>query len=350
MIKPGRQPVYFMLLPRTLLLDVAGPAEALRMANRYQNGVQFDLHYIGPCSDVQTSIGLFLKKLAPLPRSLPDGAIIVLAGTVDEPSHSSAASNLKETNRHNESLERAQSAVIKWLCRVVRPSHRLVFICSGALLAARAGLLDQRACTTHHSDCKDLRALAPTAKVLDNRIFVVDGNICTSAGVTAGLDLMLHLISQIAGPLCAVTVARNMVVYLRRTGADPQLSPWLESRNHIHEAVHRAQDALTADPAHPWTLEELAAVANTSSRNLTRLFVKYAHVNPLEYTHRLRIAMARELLANSQLDMEHVAERAGFGSSRQLRRVWRKYNTLPPNRSRYSATGDTAYGARTRLG
>ena len=336
-----RQQVYFVLLPQTLLLDVAGPAEALRMANRSQNSVRFDLHFVGPCADALTSVGLVLKKIAPLPRWLPSDAMIVLAGTVDDPIRANAPFGPSRKVRNDKSLLQSQLVVINWLRRVVRPTHRLVFVCSGALLAARAGLLDKRACTTHHSDCEELRALAPTARVLDNRIYVVDGNIHTSAGVTSGLDLMLHLISQIAGPLCAVAVARNMVVYLRRTGADPQLSPWVDGRNHIHQAVHRAQDAITADPAHPWTLEELGAIANTSPRNLARLFNRYVRTNPLEYIHRIRIALAREMLTNAQLDVEHVAMRAGFGSSRQLRRVWRKYYALPPSHSRSLATRET---------
>jgi len=337
MSEPNPQPVFFVLLPQTLLLDVAGPAEALRMANRYQKEVRFEVRFVGPSSEASTSIGLLLTRLAPLPAALPEDAMIVVAGTVEEPIEQGEVQDPWAAKKAEELVHQAESAVVDWLRRSVRPGHRLVFICSGALLAARAGLLDRRSCTTHHSDCARLQALAPTAKVLDDRIFVVDGNVCTSAGVTAGLDLMLHVVSETVGPVCAVAVARNMVVYQRRSGADPQLSPWLEGRNHLHPAVHRVQDAITANPAHGWTLEELASLATTSPRNLTRLFAKHAAVNPLEYIHNLRIALARELLANSQLDLERVAERAGFGSSRQFRRVWRKYNALPPGRARSGA-------------
>jgi transcriptional regulator GlxA family with amidase domain len=340
MSEPRVQPVYFVLLPQTLLLDVAGPAEALRMANRYQKEVRFDVRFVGPCAEASTSIGLHLTRLAPLPGSLPDDAMVVVAGTVDAPASQGDGPSLLAAKQAVALVRQAEVEVVDWLRRSVGfgdRGHRLVFICSGALLAARAGLLDRRSCTTHHSDCARLQALAPSAKVLDDRIFVVDGNVCTSAGVTAGLDLMLHVVSETVGPVCAVAVARNMVVYQRRSGADPQLSPWLEGRNHLHPAVHRVQDAVTANPAHAWTLEALASLANTSPRNLTRLFAKHAGVNPLEYIHNLRIALARELLANSQLDLEHVAERAGFGSSRQFRRVWRKYNALPPGRARTGA-------------
>jgi AraC-like DNA-binding protein len=107
------------------------------------------------------------------------------------------------------------------------------------------------------------------------------------------------------------------------------------------QSVHRAQDAITADPAHAWTLEKLADIANTSPRNLARLFQRYARTNPLEYIHRLRVTLAREMLTNSQLDVEQVAMRAWFGSSRQLRRVWSKYHALSPARLRSSGTRST---------
>ncbi|MEW6732758.1 MAG: helix-turn-helix domain-containing protein [Acidobacteriota bacterium] len=315
-----QQAVYFILPPRTLLLDVAGPAEALWMANRYQNDVHFNLHYAGPSAQIESSIGLILSGISALPKSLARNAMIVVAGAADVP---------KDIDSQT-----AQNVIVEWLREIARPTHRLVFICSGALLAARAGLLDHRACTTHHSDCNELRRLAASAKVLDNRIYVADGNIYTSAGVTAGVDLMLQVISEIAGPLCAVAVARNMVVYLRRTGADPQLSPWLEGRNHIHPVVHRVQDAIAANPAHPWTLEELASIAYSSQRHLVRLFQIHTGTTPVAYINCLRVALVRQLLTNSQLTLDHVAERAGFGSSRHLRRVWRQYNALPPGRWR----------------
>jgi transcriptional regulator GlxA family with amidase domain len=320
------QPVYFVLMPGTLLVDLAGPADAVRVANRYQRDVHFVSTFVGPSPSVPTSVGISLGDLEPLPPRVPDNAMIVICGTVA----GTRAPSARDT-------------VTRWLREVARPTQRLVFVCAGALVAAEAGLLDGRLCTTHHEDCAELRKLAPKARVVDNRLYVADGQVYTSAGETAGLDLMLALIAEIAGPRCAVAVARHMVVYARRTGADPQLSPWLEGRNHLHVGLHRAQDAIAANPAHPWTAAELAAVAHTSPRHLTRLFHLHASTSPLDYIHRLRVALAREMLTNSTLDLERVAAKAGFGSSRQLRRVWNKYNALPPSQSR---TAD--YGAIAR--
>jgi transcriptional regulator GlxA family with amidase domain len=159
---------------------------------------------------------------------------------------------------------------------------------------------------------------------------VEDGERYSSAGVTAGIDLMLHIVSQLTDHACAAAIARHLVIYLRRSGSDPQLSPWLEGRNHLHPAVHRVQDAIAADPAKGWTLRGLARIAGASSRHLTRLFQEHSGMSITGYKNSLRVALARELLGQTDLDMERVAERAGFGSARQLRRAWgRLYETAP---------------------
>ena len=167
--------------------------------------------------------------------------------------------------------------------------------------------------------------------MLENRLYVADGNCCSSAGVTAGTDLMLHLVAELCTPAVALAVARHLVVYLRRSGSDPQLSPWLEGRNHIHHAVHRAQDAIAADPSRAWTLATLARIASTSPRHLSRLFNEHAGMGLPEYINRLRVSLARELIGQTRLDMERVAERSGFGSARQLRRAWRRSYATPPH-------------------
>ncbi|VVD94797.1 GlxA family transcriptional regulator [Pandoraea cepalis] len=328
------QPVYLLVMPDALLLDVAAPAEALRIANHQQDDVRFVLQYVGTQPSVATSIGLCVAPLAVLPGEIPDDAWLVVTGTVEKPLPVQAADSGTAPDLAAAPTDDAEALAIAWLRRVVRPTHQLACICTGALLAARAGLLDARACTTHHGSCDALRTLAPSARVADNRLYVHDGNVWTSAGVTTGLDLMLTLIADATGPMCAAAVARQMVVYARRAGADPQLSPWLEGRNHLHPALHRVQDAIAADPSQDWTLASMADIACASERHVTRLFREHAGVAPIDYLHRLRIALAREMLGNSQLDLERIAERTGFGSSRHLRRVWHKFDALPPSRAR----------------
>ncbi len=194
----------------------------------------------------------------------------------------------------------AEDAIVAWLRAEVRPGHRLVSICSGALLAARAGLLDGHDCTTHHAACAELAALAPAARCWRTGCSFEDRERLTSAGITAGIDLMLHLVARLVDPACAAAVARYLVVYLRRAGHDhPQASPWLEGRNHLHPAIHRVQDAVSADPARAWSLETLADLAATSPRHLSRLFNRHAGMSLPAYVNGLRVALARDLLART---------------------------------------------------
>lgn len=326
--RPRIVPVFVVVPPRTLLLDIAGPMEVLRRANIDQAAVRFTVSYIGPATCVTSSVGLDVANVAPLPDGLPDDALVVISGSADEPLGAPAGRRAEDGP--------LEADIVSWLQRVIRPGIRLISICSGALLAARAGLLDGHECTTHHAALDELTHLAPRARVRENRLYVEDGERLTSAGVTAGIDLMLALVAREAGHAAALAVARDLVVYLRRAGGDPQLSPWLEGRNHLHPAIHRAQDAVGADPARDWSVEALAKVAATSPRNLSRLFNDHAGMSVTDYVNRMRIALARELVIGSRLDMESVAERAGFSSTRQFRRVWSRLHETSPARLRAS--------------
>ncbi len=318
-------PVFVVMPQRLLLLDVAGPIEVLRRGNIEQDQVQFDVIFVAAEEQVTTSVGLQLAHLNPLPANLPSKAMIVLVGSVD---------SVLGSSEQPEGDPDEDGVLVNWLRTSVRPEHCLVTICSGALLAGRAGLLDGRACTTHHHDCDLLQEMVPSAEVKRNHLYVQDGNVYSSAGVTAGIDLMLHLLEQLTGHDCAVRVARYLVVYLRRAGADPQLSPWIQERDHIHPAVIRVQDAIRRDPTRAWTRPELAKLAGSSGRHLSRLFQQHTGMIMAEYRNRICVALARELLSKSQLDMELVAERSGFESARQLRRAWGKVYETPPGQVR----------------
>jgi transcriptional regulator GlxA family with amidase domain len=320
--KPKPIEVWVVLPERVLLLDIAGPLEVLRRANAEQRVLRFIVRYIGANSRVTSSVGLPLTDIAPFPARLPEEAIVVVPGSAD------GIAFAEDTPLS--AVDHDEEAIVGWLKATVRAGHTLIAICSGALLAARAGMLDGCACTTHHTECAELQKLAPKAKVLENRLFVMDGQRYTSAGVTAGLDLMLHVVSSLVGPICALAIARHLVLYLRRQGADPQLSPWLKGRNHLHPAVHRVQDAIIANPAADWTLKRLAHIANTSPRHLSRLFNEQAGMNITSYINGLRVALAHQLLKSSRMDIERIAERTGFASSRQLRRAWRRSYDSPP--------------------
>lgn len=313
-------PIYFPVLPGTMLLDFAGAAESFRVAAEF--GAPFQLHYVAPASQTTSSLGLTLGGLEPLPEALPEGAIVFIPGVAK-----SAKDYLLP-----EALETA-----RWLSRVVGPGHLLCTVCSGAFLAAQSGLLNGRACTTHHTLTARLAREHPGVKVLENRIFVRDGNVFTSAGVTAGVDLALHLVSELAGAQVAVEVARLLVLYFRRSGADPQLSPWLCHRNHIDPRVHDAQDLVVRDPAHDWTVEELAERAHTSPRHLGRLFQQHAGISPQAFVRRIRTAAAKELLRQPDLNVNLVAEMVGFSSAEQMRRAWKRFEPATPARQRRAA-------------
>lgn len=314
--------VWVVLPQRVLLLDIAGPLEVLRRANVEQRALQFIVRYVGANLRVTSSVGIPLTDIASFPTSLPADAIVVVPGSADRIDFAEDAARSTVAND--------EQAIIGWLKATVSTSHTLIAICSGALLAARAGMLDGCACTTHHTECAELQRLAPKAKVLENRLFVEDKRRYTSAGVTAGLDLMLHLVSSLVGPACTLSIARHLVLYLRRQGSDPQLSPWLKGRNHLHPAVHRVQDAIIANPTAEWSLKRLAQIANTSPRHLSRLFNGQAGMNITGYINGLRVALAYQLLQSSSLDIERIAERSGFASARQLRRAWRRSYDSPP--------------------
>ncbi len=318
--------VWFVLTPNVLLLDYAGPAEALRMAAELANE-QTDasgqaamlLHSCAPVARLRTSLGVGLGELEALPARLPPQSLVIVTGNACEV----------------EDYARPEAqVVVDWLRHAPQADTRVASICSGALLLAAAGLLDGRRCTTHYSLIDALQEAAPSAKVEENRLFVEDGPVLTSAGITTGIDLALYLIEHHAGAELAARVARRLVVYQRRSGNEPQLSPWLAHRNHLHPAVHRAQDAIALDPARSWSLAELADRAHVSGRHLTRLFAEHAGISVVAYQQRLRVARARELLADRQLSVERVAELAGFSSARDFRRVWQRYESDAPSARR----------------
>lgn len=308
--------VLFALLPHTVLLDVAGPAEAFRLANQ-QVADSFSLQFVGSTRTMEAAIGLQMSGIRPLPRKVADGSIVVIAGVT---SHKLDLNSAAVTN------------VCRWLRTVMEnETVTLMCVCAGSVIAAHAGVLRGHECTTHHALVEELKRVDATARVHANRIFVEDGRVVTSAGVTAGIDLSLHLIGRQLGHRVAASVAQDLVVYMRRSGGDPALSPWVMHRNHIHPVVHRVQDAVSRNPAAAWPARRLADLAHTSERNLARLFAQHAQCSPLDYVQRVRVALAREILSQSDLPIERVAERAGFTSAHQFRRVWRRWEQAPPS-------------------
>ena len=322
----------FVIAPHSLLLDIAGPAEAFRLANLRRAArklaPRFRLRFAGPVAAVPSSVCLAISDLEPLPRLSGTPTWVVLAG---QPS----AHLGKVTPAIATTAEWLGSTFHEHLCAPQTP-HRLITICSGTLLAARAWLLENRRCTTHHDLLGALRTLAPRAQVVDNRVFVVDGPVASSAGITAGIDLALHLIADECGESLATSVAEDMVVYLRRSQRDPELSPFLAHRRHMHAAVHKVQEAISAEPERDWDMAALAATGNVTERHLLRLFTQHAGVSPLRFLQSIRLERARQSLEHGA-SVTRAAEAAGFRSGLQLRRAWNRQWGGSPRRQRPGA-------------
>lgn len=310
--------VLFVVLPDSLLLDVGGPAEAFRLANAQLEArgraPAYRMRFVGPDATTPSSVGLALTGLEPLPDHLAEPTWVVLVGR---------PGNALQVVRH----QRAWLTARHWLAKVVAPAlaeadapHRLLTVCSGALLAADAGLLAGRCVTTHHELLDELTALAPAARVVANRVFVEDGVFASSAGVTAGIDLALHLIAQTQGEALASAVAQVMVVFHRRGADDPERSPLLAGRSHLHPAVHAVQTAVLEAPGEDWSLERMAGLAHVTPRHLARLFREHAGVTPREHVEQVRLSLAQEA-KQAGLRTQQAVELAGFRSDRQWRRA-----------------------------
>lgn len=314
--EPGQRiRVVFALLDQSLVLDWAGPAEALRIANALLrargDAERFVIEFASPTPVAVASVGVQLSGLSPLPTRWNGPAWIVLVGLPGK-----TISVGSEPARQ----------LIHWLRgqRFEAGRLELLSICAGALLAAHAGVLSGHRATTHHHHLQELRETDARCDVVANRVFVLDPPIYSSAGVTTGIDLVLHRIGEVCDAALAAQVAQTMVVAQRRGPHDPELSPFLAYRNHLHAALHKVQDAVSEQPQHEWSVPRMAEVANTSPRHLTRLFVEHAGVAPLAYLRRLRLASAQRAL-ESGASVTRAAEVSGFGSDTQLRRAWRQF-------------------------
>lgn len=322
-------PILFVLLPGTLLLDIAGPAETFRLANRHllRRGrpAAFQLRFVGASADQDSSVGLMLSGVEPLPGKLDTPSWVVLMGQPSDRLAQSLAAKSPDWLTTRDWLSRQWAVGPRDKARDGGACpHRLVTVCGGALLAADAGLLHGHRCTTHHELLDELQRLAPGAEVVGNRVYVIDRQVSTSAGVTAGIDLALQLIAAECGEDIAGGVAQDMVVYLRRGPRDPEISPLLQNRNHLHPAVHRVQDAVNAEPTRPWAMPDLAATACVTERHLLRLFTEHAGVSPLAYVEQIRLEHARRALQGGA-SVGQAAEAAGFNSDLQLRRAWGRH-------------------------
>jgi transcriptional regulator GlxA family with amidase domain len=242
----------------------------------------------------------------------------------------------------------ADSATIEWIARTSALARRTASVCTGAFLLAAAGLLDGRRATTHWSAATELARLYPSVHVDPEPIFTRDGNVWTSAGVTAGMDLALALLEEDLDRDVALAIARQLVLFLRRPGSQAQFSATLASQEPLREPLREIRRHILENLAHDLSVEALAEHAHLSPRHFARSFRAELGVTPARYVESVRIEAARRALEDTSMPVAVVARACGFGTPETLRRVFLRILGVGPSeyRRRFhptgSATGATA--------
>ncbi|MBW8699349.1 HTH-type transcriptional regulator CdhR [Streptomyces sp. MBT84] len=214
------------------------------------------------------------------------------------------------------------SRLVDWLRRHGRVVGRLVSVCTGAILLARAGLLDGRRATTHWAYCDTLARHHPEIDIDPDPIYVRDGHVATSAGVTSGIDLALALVEEDLGRETALNIARHLVVFLRRPGNQSQFSAQLAAQTARREPLREVQQWITEHPGDDLCVESLAARARLSPRHFARAFRAETGTTPGRFVDRVRLEHARRLLEDTADGVEEISRASGYGTPEAMRRAF----------------------------
>ncbi|MEV6249717.1 DJ-1/PfpI family protein [Streptomyces sp. NPDC051742] len=309
-----QRPVLVVLFDDVQSLDVTGPFEVFAGAARAAGDPSaYRLRTAsldgGP---VRTHSGLRLLPDTTLAEAVADGAphTLVVPG--------------------GEGTRRPDPALIDWLRAHAPRAERLVSVCTGALLLAEAGLLDGHRATTHWAACEHLARRHPEVEVDPDPIFVREGRLSTSAGVTSGIDLALALVEEDLGRDVALTVARHLVVFLRRPGNQAQFSAQLSAQTARREPLRDLQQWINEHPGADLSVEALAARARLSPRHFARAFHEETGTPPGRYVDLVRLEHARRLLEETSRGVEEVARASGYGTPEAMRRAFlRALGTAP---------------------
>jgi len=212
--------------------------------------------------------------------------------------------------------------LVRWIARTASRARRTVSVCTGAFLLARAGLLDGRRACTHWASAQELADAYPAVAVDADPIYIRDGAVWTSAGVTAGMDLALALVEEDHDRELALLIARHLVLFLRRPGSQSQFSATLSSQEPRREPLREIQRSVIEDPAGEHTVEAMAGRAHMSPRHFARAFRAETGVTPARYVERVRLEAARRLLEDTNVSVSGVAADAGFPSVETMRRAF----------------------------
>ena len=249
---------------------------------------------------------------------------IKLAGAVPRNSVSSPIDTLVIAGGPGAESGKYDSDYISWIADAAGRSRRVASIYTGAFLLAAAGLLDHKKAVTHWSFCDRLAREFPKVNVLPNRIFVRDGAIYTSAGITAGIDLSLALIEEAHGHQTALSVARHLVMFLVRPGGQAQYSHMLSRQATTSEPLRELQvymlEHLKADPS----VDALAERIGMSPRHFSRVCIRQMKMNPGQFVDRLRVEAAQQMIDSSSMGLKEIADDCGFGSADSMRRTFQR--------------------------
>ncbi|WP_205563178.1 GlxA family transcriptional regulator [Cohaesibacter haloalkalitolerans] len=227
-----------------------------------------------------------------------------------------------------------QDMVVDWLHQAAANAKRIISICGGAFLLAKAGLLDGRKATTHWQMLDKLQQEFPAVQVQRGPIYVQDGPVWTSAGVTAGFDLILAIIEQDCGTSIARQVAQKFVMYLRRPGGQLQFSEAITPSRKGNGLVSDLESWIVADLTRDLSVEALACRAAMSPRNFSRVFTREAGMSPARFVEEQRLALARLMLEQSAENLDVIAQKTGLGNGLNLRRVFERRLQLTPTEYR----------------
>jgi transcriptional regulator GlxA family with amidase domain len=311
---PNLLQAVFVIPPGVHLLDITGPAHIFYEASCLGSPVK--LTY---CSVFKESAGAVSSAQLTFANLTPFNEIQLNAGDLI------FMPGLDSTSLLDPNFINATRPFQSWLRKQHQQGVIIASVCTGAFLLAETGLLDSKACTTHWKYIDRFKQQYPAVKLQTNRLFVYQDNIFTSAGVSSGIDLSLYIIEHLWGAYLAVQIAKEVVLYFRRTIDDPQLSAYTQYRNHIDQRIHAIQDRLVKSFHHKVNINELANDVNMSPRNLTRLFKKTLGTTIGRYLDELRFESATQLLKEGYT-AQSTALQCGLKSTNQLRRLLGRYS------------------------
>jgi transcriptional regulator GlxA family with amidase domain len=308
--------VLIVLFDEVQSLDVTGPLEVFATARSGgRPAYQVRTASLGG-AQVRTSSGLAIT---------PDGGLRDLGepgepGRPGEPGQAFPPDQLIVPGGRG--ARRRPPELVEWLRRHAPAARRVASVCTGAFLLAEAGLLDGRRVTTHWSRCDDLRRQYPSVEVDPDPIFIKDGPVATSAGITAGIDLALALVEDDLGRDEALAVARALVVFLRRPGNQAQFSAQLSAQVAQRAPLRDVQQWIAEHPAGDLTVEALASRASLSPRHFARAFAAEVGMPPGRYVERARLEAARRHLEDSAAGIEQTARACGYRTTEAMRRAF----------------------------